>query len=71
MQNCVHCKKQMALRVMLTVLNLKPSKIARELNISKSLVSKYLAGERGSVEIDIYLIQQLFLIQVKDYSINV
>lgn len=60
----------MALRVMLTVLNLKPSEIARELNISKSLVSKYLAGERGSVEIDIYLIQQLFLIQVKEYSTN-
>lgn len=71
MQNCVYCKKQMALRVMLTVLNLKPSEIARDLHISKSLVSKYLTGERVSTEIDIYLIQQLFLIQVKDYILNV
>ena len=70
MQNCVYCKKQMILRIVLTVLNLKPAQIARELNVSKSLVSKYLAGEIASMEIDVYLIQKIFFISVKDFSRN-
>lgn len=60
----------MILRIVLTVLNLKPAQIARELNVSKSLVSKYLAGEIASMEIDVYLIQKIFFISVKDFSRN-
>lgn len=70
MQNCVYCKKQMMLRVILTVLDIKPAEIARELHISKSLVSKYIAGERTSTELDVYFIERIFFIQVKDFSKN-
>ena len=71
MQNCVNCQRKIILKVILTVLNLKPSEIARGLNISKSLVSKYIAGERSSVDLDLYLIERIFSIQVKDYTRNV
>ena len=71
MQNCVNCQRKIILKVILTVLNLKPSEIARGLNISKSLVSKYIAGERTSTDLDLYLIERIFSIQVKDYTRNV
>lgn len=70
MQNCVNCQRKIILKVILTVLNLKPSEIARGLNISKSLVSKYISGERTSVDLDLYLIERIFSIQVKDYTRN-
>lgn len=71
MSNCVNCQRKIILKVILTILNLKPAEMARGLNISKSLVSKYLAGERTSVELDLYLIERIFSIQVKDYTRNV
>ena len=71
MQNCADCKRKIVLKVIFTILNLKPSEIARGLNISRSLVSKYLAGERHSHELDLYLIERIFSLKVKDYARNV
>lgn len=58
----------MIIKIVLTILNLKPIDIAKELHISKSLVSKYIAGERGSSDLDTYFIQQIFSIDIKGFN---
>lgn len=70
MKVCAYCQKKIITRLVLTVLNIKPSELARELNLSESLVSKYLAGERKSNELDIFFIEQIFGVKVKDYDQN-
>ena len=57
---CAYCQKRIIVRLVLTVLNLKPSELSRELNVSESLVSKYIAGERKSDELDLFFIEQIF-----------
>lgn len=70
MSNCVYCKKLILTKIIVSILNLKSKEIQMALNISKSVVSRYMTGERGCPEIDIYLIEKLFGIKIKDYSIN-
>jgi len=65
---CAYCQKRIIVRLVLTVLNLKPSELSRELNVSESLVSKYIAGERKSDELDLFFIEQIFNIKVNDYD---
>lgn len=65
---CAYCQKRIIVRLVLTVLNLKPSELSRQLNVSESLVSKYIAGERKSDELDLFFIEQIFNIKVKDYD---
>ena len=60
----------MIIRIVLTILNLKPAEIARKMNVSKSFISKYMMGERISDELDIYLIELIFKINVKDFARN-
>ena len=70
MQNCVCCKKIIFTRFIVSLLNLKSKEIQTQLNISKSVVSRYMTGERECPEIDIFIIEKLFGIKIKDYSIN-
>ena len=65
---CAYCQKRIIVRLVLTVLNLKPSELSRQLNVSESLVSKYIAGERKSDELDLFFIEQIFNIKVNDYD---
>lgn len=67
MQNCVSCQRKIILKMILTILELKPSELAGYVHISRSLVSRYLAGERNSNELDLFLIERIFSIQVKDF----
>lgn len=67
MPACDCCQKRMIIKIVLTILNLKPAEIARKLHISKSFVSKYIAGEKASSELDIYLIGLIFKINIKDF----
>lgn len=70
MPACDHCKKRMIIKIILTILNLKPAEVARKLHISKSFVSKYISGEKASSELDIYLIELIFKINIKDFARN-
>lgn len=58
----------MIIKIVLTILNLKPSEIAKKLHISKSLISKCMTGERTSNELDVYLIELIFNINVRDFD---
>lgn len=70
MQICASCQKKIIVKLVLTVLNVKPSELARKLNLSESQVSKYLAGERKSSELDLFFIEQIFDLKVNDYARN-
>lgn len=49
-------------------MDLRSADIAQELGVSKSLISKYIAGEKKCPECDIYLIEKVFGIKVEEYS---
>lgn len=67
-QICANCKKKFLIKVILNALDVKPAELARDLHLSKTQVSRYLSGERISNDLDIYLIEQVFAIKVKDYE---
>ena len=50
--------------MIVSLLDLKSKEIESGLHISKSVISRHLSGERDCPEIDIYIIE------IKDYSIN-
>lgn len=68
MKICAYCQKKIIVRLVLTVLDLKPSELARKLNLSESLVSKYIAGERKSDELDLFFVEQIFNLKVYEYD---
>ncbi len=68
MKNCINCQKRLVARMVLTIIDVKPSELARYLHVSESLVSKYLAGERKSHDLDLFFIEQIFAIKVTEYD---
>ncbi len=70
MPNCDYSQRQIITKFIVSLLDLKSKEIQTNLNISKSVVSRYMTGERGCPQIDIYLIEKVFGIKIKDYSIN-
>lgn len=70
MKNCDFCRKQILIRAVSNILDLKSKEIQTQLHLSKSVVSRYMTGERGCIEIDIYLIEKAFGIKVKDFIVN-
>ncbi len=70
MQYCAYCQKKFVIKMIVSLLDLKSKEIESGLHISKSVISRHLSGERDCPEIDIYIIEKLFGIKIKDYSIN-
>lgn len=52
-------KGALIMKVNLAILDIKPSEIAEELNISRSLVSKIINGERKYPEFNSWLASQI------------
>ena len=67
-QNCANCKKKMLVKIILDVLEVRPSDLVKNLHLSSTQVSRYISGERNSEDLDIYLIEQVFEIKVRDYD---
>lgn len=70
MENCAFCQKKVIVKVIASIINLRSRDIESVLNLSKSVVSRHMTGERNNTEIDIYIIERVFGIKVKDYSLN-
>ena len=68
MEICAICKKQLVMKSILAILDLKVIDIANNLHISKSLISRHLTGELERPEVDIYIIEQLLGIKIEGYS---
>lgn len=52
------------------ILDLKVTEVAKEIHVANSTVSMYLTGERKSIELELYLIEKVFDIKIKDYCVN-
>jgi len=69
METCDFCKKQFVIRTIVSIINLKSKDIERDLHLSRSVVSRHLTGEKNKPEIDVYIIERLLGIKIKDYII--
>lgn len=70
MDTCTYCQKRTVVKIIVSIINLKSKEIESGLHISKSVVSRHMTGERNCTAIDIFIIEKLFGIKIKEYSIN-
>ena len=70
MEICNFCKKQFIIKTIMTIINLKSRDIENELHLSKSIVSRHITGKMNRPEIDIYIVERLLGIKIKDYEIK-
>ena len=69
MPYCVLCQKKAIVKIITSIINLKSKDIETNLHISKSVVSRHMTGERNCPEIDIFIIEKVFGIKIKNYSV--
>ncbi len=68
MTNCALCQKKMILKFLMSAYNLKATDIAKKINVSDSLVRKHLEGLRYCQMVDVYLIELVFDIDIKELN---
>jgi transposase len=54
--------------VALVVYNINSKEIQEKVHVSKSVVSRHILGERECSEINIYIIEKIFNIKIKEYE---
>ncbi len=59
--------KKKILKILFIFLELSTTKLAKTLNVSNSVISKHISGEKNYCPCDIYLIEQIFNIKVLEY----
>ena len=69
METCAYCKKQIVMKSIVAITNLKSRDIEKNLHLSKSIVSRHLRGEINKPEIDIYIVEQLLGIKIEGYQL--
>lgn len=62
--------KKVIAKIIVTLYGIKSKEIEAQLHISQSLVSMYMNGERNCTDIDIYMIEKVFGIKVKEYDVS-
>lgn len=60
MNNCAHCQKKILLKFIMSFYNIKATDIAKEINVSDSLVRKHIDGIRNCEQVDLYIIHVCF-----------
>lgn len=60
MNNCAECKKRIVRSFLISILDVTPTELAEELNISRCHISNMLAGRRNSKELNEYLFTKIF-----------
>ena len=68
MTNCALCQKKMILKFLMSAYNLKATDIAKKINVSDILVRKHLDGLRYCQMVDVYLIELVFDIDIKELN---
>ena len=71
MNNCANCNKKIIVKIITSIIDLKSKDIESVLHLSKSVVSRHIKKKKNNTEIDIFIIEKVFGIKIKDYSINV
>ena len=70
MQNFELNRKIMIVNFIFMMYGLKVTKVAKDIHVANSTVSMYLAGERKCTYLELYLIEKVFKIKIKDYTLN-
>lgn len=69
METCAYCKKQFVIKTIVATIDIHSKDIETNLHLSKNIVSRHLTGEKNRPEIDIYIVEKLLGIKIKDYVI--
>ena len=56
------------IKIILVHLEITPTQIAEELNVSVSVISKHISGDKIYYRCDLYLIKQIFNIKILRYQ---
>ena len=70
MQNFELNRKIMIVNFIFMMYGLKVTKVAKDIHVANSTVSMYLTGERKCTYLELYLIEKVFNIKIKDYTLN-
>jgi ribosome-binding protein aMBF1 (putative translation factor) len=70
MNNCAFCQKKILLKFIMSVYNLRAIDIAREINISDSLVRKHISGDRECPPVDAYIVERVFGFKLRGCNID-
>lgn len=62
--------RRVVFKVILTLCDISTKEIEDKIHVSRSHICRHLSGERKCDEIDIYIIEKVFGIKIKDYSYN-
>ena len=65
MINCALCHKRTVLKFIMFEYNVTATEIAREINVSASLVRKHIEGNRYCKSVDDYLYKKCFCLSVE------
>ena len=68
METCCSCRKQLIMKSIVAIIDLKTKDIADGLHISPSLISRHLCGEIERPEVDIFIVEQLLGIKIEGYK---
>ena len=63
-------KKKILLKFIMSVYNLRAIDIAREINISDSLVRKHISGDRECPPVDAYIVERVFGFKLRGCNID-
>lgn len=66
--SCIMYQKKLLLKFIMDAYSLKATDIAKEINVSDSLVRKHIDGLRYCSLVDIYIIRYCFGITVNDFA---
>lgn len=61
--------KRLLTVVAVVVYNLTPKEIQEQVHVSKSVVSRHLLGQRECLEINLFIIEKIFSLRVKEFEI--
>lgn len=70
MEICAYCRKQLVIKSIVAITNLKSKDIEDGLHLSKSIVSRHLRGEINKPEIDIFVVEHLLGIKIEGYKLT-
>ena len=70
MNDCAGISKKVLLKVIKDVYDINSKELESALHISRGVVSRHMTGIHNYPEIDIYIIEKMFGIKVKDYKVN-
>ena len=56
------------IKIILVHLEITPTQIAEELNVSVSVISKHISGDKRYYPCDLFLIEQIFKIKILGYQ---